>query len=152
MVAERTTPAITTPSVTPIGRQRTRRTGRSWLLLTLVLVGGLAGLCLLYLEQTNRVVELGYELTRLQREREQVSLEAAALRYQLAQRESLARVEELARREYGMVPLRRAEALVVQRPIPTPVATPTPPPPRPWWQRARDALLGVGHAEASGVP
>jgi cell division protein FtsL len=122
------------------------------LLLTLVLVGGLAGLCLLYLEQTSRVVELGYELTRLQREREQVALEVAALRYQLAQRESLARVDDLARREYGMVPLRYVEALSVERPVPTAVPTPTAPAQRPWWQRVQDALLGIGHAEASEVP
>ncbi|MCX2727288.1 hypothetical protein OO015_07225 [Thermomicrobium sp. 4228-Ro] len=152
MVAERTKPVVATPSLTPIGRQKVRRSGRSWLLLTLVLVGGLAGLCLLYLEQTNRVVELGYELTRLQRDREQVSLEVAALRYQLAQRQSLARVEELARREYGMVPLRRAEALAVERPVPAPDPTPAPAPQRRWWERVRDALLGIGHAEASGMP
>ncbi|MCX7624526.1 MAG: hypothetical protein RMK01_11935 [Thermomicrobium sp.] len=139
-------------SVTPVGRQAAERSRRSWLLVTLVLVAGLAGLCLLYLEQTERVVELGYALTRLQRERDRTALDVAALRYELARRQSLARVEDLARREYGMVPLRRVETLTVERPAPTPVPTPTAPPRRGVWQRARDAVLGIGRAQASEVP
>ncbi len=152
MVTQSTHPTSVAPRVTPIGRRAVRRPGRSWLLVTLVLVGGLAGLCVLYLEQTARVVELGYELTRLQRERDRVALEVAALRYELAQRQSLARVEDLARREYGMVPLRRAESLVVERPAPTPAVTPPAPAQRTAWQRARDALFGIGQAEAGGTP
>ncbi len=152
MVSQSTHPTSSAPRVTPIGRQVVRRPGRSWLLVTLVLVGGLAGLSVLYLEQTARVVELGYELTRLQRDRDRVALEVAALRYELAQRQSLARVEELARREYGMVPLRRAESLVVERPVPTPAATLPAPAHRTAWQRARDALLGIGRAQAGEAP
>ncbi|MCS7052069.1 MAG: hypothetical protein NZL87_10665 [Thermomicrobium sp.] len=128
------------------------RRRRAWLTLTLVLAGALAGLCLLYLEQTSRVVELGYELTRLQRQRDAVALEAAALRYELAQRQSLAQVYELATREYGMVPLRRVESLEVARPVETPAAMPDTPVRPTWWQRLRDSVLGVGYAVADEAP
>ncbi len=136
----------------PVGRQVMRRRSRAWLTLTLVLVGALAGLCLLYLEQTSRVVELGYKLTALQKQRDSVALEAAALRYELARRQSLAQIYELATREYGMVPLRRVEALEVERSAAIPTPTPTTPLHAPWWQRASDALLGVGRAQAGDEP
>ncbi len=144
--------SVTGPRPQPVGRPLVRRRGRSWLALTLILVGALAGLSLLYLEQTSRVVELGYELTALQHQRDSVALEAAALRYELARRQSLARIYELATREYGMVPLRRVEPLEVERSPALPTPTPTEPPRAPWWQRANDALLGIGRAQAGDEP
>jgi cell division protein FtsB len=152
MVVEPVDRAAAPVRPTPVGRRVAPRRSRAWLGVLLVLVAAIGGLCLLYLEQTSRVVELGYELTRLQRNRDQVALEVAALRYELARRQSLARVEDLARREYGMVPLRKAESLRLARPAPLPTPVPPPRSERSWWQRVQDALLGVGHAEAETTP
>ncbi len=135
----------------PVGRQSSRRQERSWLLLTLALMVAVAGLCVLYLLQTQHVVQLGYQLTQLQRERDQTALEAASLRYEIAKRQSLAVIEDLARREYGMVPVRRVEPLEVERPTWTLTPEPIAVPPVDRWQRLLDVWLGTGRAVAEGA-
>lgn len=152
IVAEKHSSTTQQPRLQPVGRQRIQRTDRSWLLLTFVLIGALAGLCVLYLLQTWHVVQLGYELTRLQSERDAVALETTALRYEIAERQGLARVADLATREYGMIPVRRVFRLEVERPTWTLPASSPQTVQLSRWHQILDTLYGVGRAQAEEQP
>ncbi|MDI3339729.1 MAG: hypothetical protein QJR03_04280, partial [Sphaerobacter sp.] len=100
--------------------------------------------------------ELGYELSRVERERDALAIENARLGYLVAQEESLERIEQVATNQLGMRPLSRYRFLEVQAPpeenLPT-VPAPTPAP-ESLWERLQRGLLGIGRADAppSGPP
>lgn len=70
-----------------------------------LLIGGILLLGLLfYVWQHIQVVRLGYQIERLRAEQLHLVQEGKARRVELARLRSLKRVEEVARRELGMVP------------------------------------------------
>ena len=81
---------------------------------------------LLYLMQTSRVATLGFEASRLQRERQAQSLANEQLSYGVARYESLPLVERVARDQLGMQPMRDYRYLDVARPASDELALSTP--------------------------
>jgi hypothetical protein len=83
---------------------------------------------MLYLLQTNHVANLGYEMSRLQAEREAALVEQQQLSAQIAEKQALTSVESTARFELGMRPIDEHVFLDVELPPagPTPTATPAP--------------------------
>lgn len=81
---------------------------------------------LLYLMQTSRVATLGYEASRLQREREAQALANEQLSYDVARYESLPLVERVARDQLGMQPMTDYRYLDVPRPAADELTLPTP--------------------------
>ena len=72
-----------------------------WLLfLSVVFVAAAA---LLYLTQASRVVAVSYDISQLKRQREHLQEQRRQLSIQLAQAQTLARVEERARRQLALV-------------------------------------------------
>ncbi|HEX5504594.1 MAG TPA: hypothetical protein VFW96_18390 [Thermomicrobiales bacterium] len=122
----------------------------------------LSALGLLYLVQISRVASYGYQLTRLQDEQAKLDGDYQLLVYAVSGERTTARVDDTARREYGMRPLAGSEYvdpqdptsrppeaparfITVDRPVAAPPAPPPAPPQRPslaerLWQR----LAGVG--------
>ena len=122
--------------------------GLSNVTIAVIVALALGGLSVLYLIQTSQVVQLGYQLTHLQEERDALVLENSRLRYEIARYQSLDTIERMARDELGMVPVRRTLFLDVERPPqaePVPAAGPaTGTVSR--WQRIWDVIWGVGWA------
>jgi hypothetical protein len=115
------------------------------LVLLLLVVGSLIGS--FYLNQASQTTAAGLEVVRLTREREHWRQENAGLRTQIAEMESLSRIETRAS-ELGFVEAETVEYLVVDAPVvvdtegeysPTPlapdldVAEPSSPEARDWW-------------------
>jgi hypothetical protein len=116
------------------------------LVLLLLVVGSLIGS--FYLNQASQTTAAGLEVVRLTREREHWRQENAGLRAQIAEMESLSRVEARAA-ELGFVEAETVEYLVVHVPLAentgaedssTPLASdpgaaePSPPEARDWWE------------------
>lgn len=103
---------------------------------------------LLYLIQTSEVAQLGYDMSRLQTEREDLTLEISELEYEVARHESLQTVEEVAVTELGMAPMTSYEFIQIQAPVernlslPQERSTDSPG----FFERIGDALMGVGTA------
>ena len=105
---------------------------------------------ILYLIQTSEVAQLGYDLSRLQSQRDAITMEMSELEYEVARYESLHTVEEVAVTQLGMTPMSNYEFIEIQQPaepnlvIPEPanVENPT------FFERVVDAVLGVGSAES----
>lgn len=106
--AERT--AVTTR------RERLSETGRyvwsspsgrelrpSGAIVFLISVALIAAVGMLYLLQTNHIASLGYEMSRLQKEREAALVEQQSLAAQIAARQAITEVGIVARRDLGMV-------------------------------------------------
>lgn len=71
---------------------------------TILLIGGIPLIGLLfYVWQHIQVVRLGYQIERLRAEQLHLVQEAKVMRVEMARLRSLKRVEEVARRELGMV-------------------------------------------------
>lgn len=122
--------------------------GLSNVAIAVIVALALGGLSVLYLIQTSQVVQLGYQLTHLQEEHDALVLENSRLRYEIARYQSLDTIEQMARNELGMVPVRRTLFLEVERPATselTPVAE-SRPEVVPRWQRLWDQIWGIGRA------
>ncbi|MFQ5881141.1 MAG: septum formation initiator family protein [Candidatus Methylomirabilales bacterium] len=102
----------------PFGvRVRWERRRRSQQLRSMLLVSGVLLLGLLfYVWQHIQVVRLGYQIERLRAERVTLIQEGKALRLELGQLRSLKRVEEIARRELGMVNPVPGQIILVDEP------------------------------------
>jgi len=122
--------------------------GLSTAAVAVFVVLALGGLSVLYLIQTSQVVRLGYELTHLQEQHDQIMLENSRLRYEIARYQSLLTVEQIARDELGMVPVRRTVFLTIERPASPrfPAATEASVEPVSWGQRLGELVWGVGRA------
>jgi cell division protein FtsB len=105
---------------------------------------------LLYLIQTSQVAQLGYDMSRLQTERETLSLEISELKYELARYESLATVEEFAESRLGMVPMQNYVFIEVQEPAEAelPVAEQPSAEQPTFFDRLFRAVMGIGVAES----
>jgi cell division protein FtsL len=83
---------------------------------------------LLYLIQTTQVASLGYEISRLERERVAASLENQQLTYEVARYEALPEINRLARDEFGMQPMQEYVFLTVSLPPADDLPLPAPEP------------------------
>ena len=104
-------------------RGRTRRRER-YLSLNGAMMVGLAALALgviaiLYLVQTSQVAELGYQLSYLQKQEDQLNDQNALLSYQDAQAHAMNVIDQIAVGQLGMVPMHSYQYITVQRPAQT---------------------------------
>jgi cell division protein FtsL len=101
---------------------------------------------ILYLIQTSEVAQLGYDMSRLQEQRNTLTMETSELEYELARYESLQTVEEVAVTRLGMTPMTNYEFLDLDAPaqrnlvIPEQASSESPG----IAQRLLDAVMGVG--------
>jgi cell division protein FtsL len=108
---------------------------------------------LLYLIQTSQVAQLGYDMSRLQSQRDTMTLEMSELEYELARYESLQTVEEVAVSQLGMAPMTNYEFVQIQAPaernlvIPEQDSTEAPG----FFERFQNALFGVGTAGSDSI-
>jgi cell division protein FtsL len=84
---------------------------------------------LLYLVQTSHVASLGYEVSRLEQERLEKSLENQQLTYDIARQQSLPAIERIAREDLEMEPVEQVGTrLYITVPAPTEDELPLPEP------------------------
>jgi len=88
-----------------VSRRRLRRLRPRGAGAVALAVLALSALGLLYLLQISRVASYGYTLSTIQARQAQLDREYELLLYQVSQERTPARVDDLARREYGMQPL-----------------------------------------------
>ncbi len=105
---------------------------------------------ILYLIQTSEVAQLGYDLSRLQSQRDTVTMEISELEYEVARYESLQTVEEVAVTQLGMTPMSNYEFIEIQQPAERNLTIPAPAEPekQSFFERVVDAVFGVGSAES----
>ncbi len=132
-------PSMTTP--------RPRRLNNAMMFVLIVLTVSIVGL--LYLIQTSHVASLGYEVSRLERQRMDAALENQRLTYEIAKRQSLPTVEKMARDQLQMQPMDEHVYLTVPAPASEQLELPPP-------QEGRTRSLGeriwdrlTGEAEAN---
>lgn len=117
-------------TVTRRGRRSTAHKPLNAAMLFAVVALSITVVGLLYLVQTAQVASLGYELTRLERERAAVAIENQQLTYAVANYESLPRVEQLATGPLAMEPIDDYRFLIVplpahdELPLPSPLSRP----------------------------
>lgn len=142
------TPVLPAPEQrAPLTTARPRRLNNALMFVLIVLTISIVGL--LYLVQTSHVASLGYEVSRLERQRMDVALENQRLTYEIARRQSLPTVEDMARDELGMQPMGTHIYLTVPAPAGEQLELPSP-------QEGRTRSLGeriwdrlTGEAEAN---
>ena len=88
-----------------VSRRRLRRLRPRGAGAVALAVLALSALGLLYLLQISRVASYGYTLSTIQARQAQLDREYELLLYQVSQERTPARIDDLARREYGMQPL-----------------------------------------------
>jgi cell division protein FtsL len=120
----RIVPAEQLPFAGPQAVAAPRRTSGALMFTLVALLISAVGL--LYLVQTSRVASLGYEASRLQREREAKGLANEQLSYDVARYESLPLVERVAEDQLGMQPMSDYRYLDGARPAFDELPTPTP--------------------------
>lgn len=105
---------------------------------------------ILYLIQTSEVAQLGYDMSRLQTQRDTVTLEISELEYELARYESLQTVEEVAISRLGMTPMSNYEFVEIQQPANRnlTIVEPADREPQTFFERLADAVMGVGSSES----
>ncbi|TVR75100.1 MAG: hypothetical protein EA415_04535 [Sphaerobacteraceae bacterium] len=108
---------------------------------------------ILYLVQTSQVAQLGYDLSRLQTQRDAATLEISELEYEIARYESLQTVEEVATSQLGMTPLSNYAFIDLRMPEQRNLTIPpvSEPESQTFFERIFDAVLGVGSAESERV-
>ena len=95
-------PVAAASSPARIARRGARPRGPRLLVLAAL---ALSLLGVLYLLQISRVASYGYELARIQQRQAELDRENELLLYRLSEERRLERVDDLARRDYGMQPL-----------------------------------------------
>lgn len=147
-------PIVRAASPAPrLGAAASRPRSHTALVCTLVVLI-VSAVGMLYLMQTNRVATLGYEASRLQRQRERQALANEQLSYDVARYQALPLIERVAIGQLGMQPMTSVRYLDVPRPaideLPLPENTPAEQPSL--LERVRRRLTGAGAAtHADGV-
>lgn len=119
------TPVIPAPERrAPLTTARPRRMNNAVMFVLIVLTTSIVGL--LYLVQTSHVAGLGYEVSRLERQRMDAALENQRLTYEIARRQSLPEVERMARGELDMEPMGTHIYLTVPAPANEQLELPSP--------------------------
>lgn len=113
-----------------------------------IAVLGITMVGLLYLIQTSHVAGLGYEVSRLERERLEKSLENQTLTYEIARFQALPYIERIALEDMGMQPVEDPIYLTVQAPVSDELLVPEPlaGQGRSLGERVWDALMGEAAA------
>lgn len=112
---------------------------------------------ILYLVQTAHVASLGYQLSALQNQRNDLAIQTAGIQAQVAQFESLSQIEGIATKQLGMVPMQHYVFLNVPQQAAaanqTTVATQAAPK-ESLWHRFIRQITGTGQADspAKGSP
>lgn len=124
-----------------------RRLNNPLMFVVIVLTISIVGL--LYLVQTSHVASLGYDVSRLERQRMEVALENQRLTYEIARRQSLPAIEKIALDDLEMQPMGEHIYLTVPAPATEQLQLPSP-------QEGRTRSLGeriwdrlTGEAEAN---
>ncbi len=109
---------------------------------------GITMVGLLYLIQTSHVAGLGYEVSHLERERMEKSLENQTLTYEIARFQALPYIERIALEDMGMLPVEGQIYLTVQLPSSEELLVPEPDTGegRSLGERLWDALMGEAEA------
>lgn len=109
---------------------------------------GITMVGLLYLIQTSYVAGLGYEVSRLERDRMEKSLDNQSLTYEIARFQALPYIERIALEDMGMQPVAGQIYLTVQSPASEELVVPEPDTGqgRSLGERLRDALMGEAEA------
>lgn len=136
-----------TRQAAPPPSARPRRVNNALMFVLIVLTVSVVGL--LYLIQASHVARLGYDVSRLERQRMEVALENQRLTYEIARLQSLPAVEEMARDQLDMQPMGEHIYLTVPAPATRQLELPSP-------QEGRTRSLGeriwdrlTGEAEAN---
>lgn len=106
---------------------------------------------ILYLVQTAHVASLGYQLSALQKQRDDLAVQTAGIQSQVAQYESLNQIQGIATERLGMVPMQHYIFLnVPEQPVAVnpPAATTQPQPKESLWHRFVRQITGTGRADA----
>ncbi|HLI52380.1 MAG TPA: hypothetical protein VKU87_11310 [Thermomicrobiaceae bacterium] len=106
---------------------------------------------ILYLVQTAHVASLGYQLSALQNQRNDLAIQTAGIQAQVAQYESLNQIESIATKQLGMVPMQHYVFLNVPQQAVTasqPAATTTVPAKESLWHRFVRQITGTGQADS----
>lgn len=104
-----------------------RRVNNAWLFTLVAVAITMVGL--LYLVQTSHVASLGYEVSRLEQERLDKSLENQQLTYDIARQQSLPAIEKIARVDLDMQPIEQVGTrLYITVPLPASEELPVPEP------------------------
>ncbi|HET9014201.1 MAG TPA: hypothetical protein VFN57_01300 [Thermomicrobiaceae bacterium] len=137
----------------PVARPARRYFALNGAAMVTIAAAALTVIGILYLIQIAHVASLGYQLSRLQNERDTLSIENARLDYQVAQFESLDTIDQIATQKLGMTPLGRHQFMQVQVP-PSDQLSPVPAlqaPPETALSRIWHALAGIGRGQAPAV-
>jgi len=138
----------------PAGPEPAPRARRGYLMLNgaaLVAITAMAlgAIGILYLIQTSQVAQLGYQLSHLQQQYDDLTNANEKLQYQVDHDHSLPVVQQVALTQLGMVPMHDFKFIQVDRPSQDqlPPQAPEPRPHHSLWQRVRDALTGTSSAD-----
>ena len=112
----RRNPLITTSKKTPKTGQ-VRFFSRFLLVTVLICLGSIV-----WLSQTSTLVSLGYDIAKMEKEKAQLNTDAQRLQSQIADYESLSRIEDEAKSKLGMVPA--SKTVYINIPASQPEATP----------------------------
>lgn len=110
-----------------------------FLLVTLLFCLG----SIVWLSQTSTLVSLSYDISKMEKQKAQLDTDAQRLQSQIAEYESLSRVEEEAKSKLGMVPAKNSIYVNIpaSKPENAPVSTnPNLAPTTDWWQDLRGML------------
>ncbi len=118
--------------------KKTPKTGQvrlfsRFLLVTLLICLG----SIVWLSQTSTLVSLGYDITRMEKQKVNLDIAAQRLQSQIAEYESLTRVEDEAKSKLGMVPAKNSVYVNIPASKPESTAASTNPnlaPTTDWWK------------------
>jgi cell division protein FtsL len=116
------------------------RLATRFLLITLLVCLG----SIVWLSQTSTLVSLGYGIAGMEKQRAQLNIDAQRLQSQIAQYESIKRIEDEAKNKLGMVPAKNSVYVKIPaiQPESTPAASTNPylAPDTEWWKDLRGIL------------
>lgn len=136
---------------------KTSKTGQvrffsRFLLVTLLICLG----SIVWLSQTSTLVSLGYDIARMEKQKAELDIAAQRLQSQIADYESLSRIEDEAKSKLGMVPA--SKTIYVKIPASQPDSTPpasTNPnlaPTTEWWKDLVEMLPQQATATPTATP
>lgn len=119
------TPIVPSPQQrAPVTTPRPRRLNNAMMFVLIALT--ISSIGLLYLLQTSHVAGLGFEVSRLERQRMDAALENQRLTYEIAKRQSLPAIEKMARDRLDMQPMTAHIYLTVPAPASEQLELPSP--------------------------
>ena len=111
---------------------------------------------IVWLSQTSTLVSLGYDIARMEKQKAELDSDAQRLQSQIADYESLSRIEDEAKSKLGMVPA--SKTVYIEVPANSPDATPAAPanpnlaPTTDWWKDLVEMLPQQATATPTATP